>query len=497
MDALRGIVAAARRGGPWSLAPAVALVAWLLCASAAAAQSAPLGPVVISSSSGTPLVISGLASDKLPVGVSIGTEACIPSRRVYTSEGERWIFQKWSDGSTDDCITPDKAGEFRALYSHEVLLIVNSPVADTQRSTWVPYGVPVSLDVPPIVPDGDVDRYRFQSWSGGETPFDHANTIAPLKPTNLEVKWVREHQVTIEQPDGAGIQGSGWYADGSNLVLRAPDTLPGGGDQERFKFQGWQSDSYPAAVIQNPQTPLAALKIDAAYTVRAAYLKQYLVNADSPLGNLKHDWVNDGDTVVLEAPATSDVVPDQERLVFKRWDGMDGLLSPKIAGKVDKPISVSAVYERQVMLKVDAPRGASGDGWQKVGNVANVSVPGSYSDSPLLQSTFTNFGGYPVGQSAVQVLVNEPTTLTALYRTEPNLIVLALLLCLPLLAVLVYLGVVRGWFVDWKLRAGARLGRFRRKPAVSPQEQQSLQLAELPGRNGTHLPLPIGEEKRN
>jgi hypothetical protein len=487
------------------LISATTLVVWtavsVLNASPAAAQQ-QLGPVVISSTSGTPLLVNGLAPDKLPVGAGVGTEVCLPSRQVYVTEGERYTFQRWSTGATDQCIVTDRPGEFRAMYSHEVLLVLKSDVQSAQRSTWAAYGVPVKLDVPQLVQDTDDSRYRFQSWSEGETPFQAANIIAPVKPTTLQVNWVHERMVTIEAPDGADIKGSGWYAEGSNLVLRAPDTVPGSSDQDRLKFAHWESDSFPTPVLQNPTNTLTALKIDAAYTLKAVYTKQYLVDANSPFGSLKHDWVNDGETVVLEAPATADVVPDQQRLVFKRWEGMDGLLSPKVTGKVDKPINLTATYERQVMLTVNAPHGAAGDGWQTVGSVARVTVPGSVSQMFLLNSTFVAFGGYPNGQSSIQVLVNEPTTVTALYRSEPNLGVLSLLLLLPSLAVLIYLGVVRGWFLEWRMRVEDRILelRLRRRfgKRVTLTRSSSLDTAtQIPGRNGTHLPLPVGEEQRN
>ncbi len=302
-------------------AGALLLSGGALTASAASAQQ-QLGPIIVSSSSTTPLLVNGLAPDKLPAGAPLGTELCVPTKQAYASEGERFLFQKWSNGSTDECIKPDQAGEYRALYNHEVLLVIKSDVPGTQRSMWAAYGVPVKLDVPPVVQDGDTTRYRFQSWSDGETPFQPGNTIAPVKPATLQVSWVKEHQVTIESPDGANIQGSGWYADGSNLVLRAPDTFAGDSDQARYKFNHWESDSFPAAVLQNPTTVLTAFKVDNAYTVKAVYDHQYLVDAQSPFGALKHDWVNDGDSVVLETPATADIVQDQQRLVFKRWDGM-------------------------------------------------------------------------------------------------------------------------------------------------------------------------------
>ena len=467
------------------------------------AQPAPLPPpnlVTISSSSGTPLWINGVESDRLPAETTPGAQVCVPEHKVYKSEGERFIFQQWSTGSTEDCISPARPGVFRAQYTHEVLVLIKSDAPGIQRSMWVTYGQPLSLNVPDVVSVSDQSRYRFQLWTDGETPFQQSNTIAPVKPSVIEVKWVHEHHISVEAPDGADIKGTGWYPDGSNLVLRAPDTLPGSNDQERYKFSAWESDSFPAAVLQNPQAPTTVLKVDAPYTVRAAYNKQYLVDARSPFGSLKRDWIKDGDDVVLETPAVTDVVPDQERLVFKRWDGMDGLFSPKITGRVDRPYIVTATYERQVMLKVNAPHGAAGDGWQKVGNVATVSVPSSVSQMFLLNDAFTGFGGYPAGQSSVQVLVNEPTTLTALYRTEPNLAVLALLLLLPLLAVIVYLMATRGGYVRLRAWLRSRIERVRAlrgKPALPPAHNVSTDLAtELPARNGTHVTLPIGEEQR-
>jgi hypothetical protein len=483
----------------WTQAGALAIAAsaFLLGASVAAAQEQPSSPIQVSSNSGTPLLIDGVEPDKLPTGVAAGTTVCAPGPRVYKTEGDRWIFQQWSDHTPDKCITPTRPGVYRAIYAHEVLVVLKSTAPGVARSMWAPYGEPIKFEVPAVIPSGEDTRYRFDSWSDGETQFDRTNSIAPVKPTALEVRWTREQRLQIDGPENANLQGSGWYPDGTNLVLRAPETLPGESDQARWKFSQWESTSFPPAVLQNAQSPISAVTMQMPYSIRAVYQKQYLVSATSPLGTLKRDWVNEGQDVALEAPAMTDIVADQERLVFKRWDGIDGLLSPKIVGKVDKPINVTATYERQVMLKVNAPHGAAGDGWQKVGNVVTVSVPGTFSEMFLLNSSFTNFGGYPAGQSSIQVVVSEPTTLTALYRTEPNLNVLALLLLLPLLAVLVYVAHRRGgsnWLRARIDRVRAEV-RVRRKSRSRPAADSGLEFtAKIPTRNGTHLPLPIGDE---
>src|SRR5207244_1929084 len=118
-----------------------------------------------------------------------------------------------------------------------------------------------------IVPDGDSTRYRFQGWSDGEQPFELKNTIAPVKPTALEVKWTREYRLQVDASEGVDVKGTGWYPDSSSLVLQAPDVSPGGSDQERYKFSHWESISFPAAVIQSPQTPTTSLTIQLASTV--------------------------------------------------------------------------------------------------------------------------------------------------------------------------------------------------------------------------------------
>ena len=474
------------------------MTAALFGTSIASAQQAPTSPIVVSTNSGTTLFVDGIEPEKLPAGVAAGATVCAPAPRVYKSEGERFIFQQWSDGTTDKCIVPTKPGAYRAIYAHEVLVVLKSAAPGVQRSLWVPFAEPVKLEVPSLVQQGDDSRFRFDGWSDGETLFERTNQIAPVKPTILEAKWIHEYQITIQAPDGADIKGSGWYPEGSSLLIRAPDVLPGSSDQERLKFAGWENSSLRGAVLQNPQVLQAAVKVDAPYVLRAMYDKQFLVDATSTLGTLKHDWIKDGSDVILEAPPIADVVPEQDRLVFKRWDGMDGgLTSPKITGKVDKPISVTAVYERQVMLKINAPHGAAGDGWQKAGSVAPVSVPSTFSEMFLLNSTFSGFGGYPPGQSSIQVLVNEPTTLTALYRTEPNLPVLAMVLLLPLLAVIVYLMATRGGFdsLRARLKRVRSAARARRKSNTPVAETGPLEItSKLPTRNGTHLPLPIGDE---
>ncbi len=166
----------------------VAMTAALFGTSIAAAQQGPTSPIVVSTNSGTSLLVDGIEPEKLPAGVAAGAQVCAPAPRVYKSEGERFIFQQWSDGTTDKCIVPTKPGAYRAIYAHEVLVVLKSTAPGVQRSMWVPFAEPVKLEVPSLVQQTDDSRFRFDGWSDGETLFERTNQIAPVKPTTLEGK---------------------------------------------------------------------------------------------------------------------------------------------------------------------------------------------------------------------------------------------------------------------------------------------------------------------
>lgn len=433
--------AAPRRARSLALRVPVALaLAWafgLLFAPAAAAQT------MVAGSGPNPVLVDGLEPQRLPAEARAGSEVCVQSTRYYSSEGERWTFLHWSNGSGERCVIASGSGVLRPVYKREVLLHVKSAASGLQQSRWVEYGQPAEVEVPEtvaVVGEGERSRYKFQQWSDGETMFQPRNTIAPLKPTTLEARWIKEYQITIESPPQVQILGTGWYPDGGQLVLQAPDIVPGETREERWKFARWEGVGTPIPVIPNPEKPFTTVKVDNSYTIRAVYEKQYLVNARNPLGTIKRDWYKEGQEVVLETPPIIEVTPERERYVFRRWEGLDGLLSPKISGQVDRPVIITAKYDHEVMVNLISPHGGSGGGWQTEGTTITVAVPPSASQYVFLRSTFAGFPGYGAtqGQSSVQVLVREPMVIVALYRTEPDFLVLSFVLLFGLGVALIY-----------------------------------------------------------
>lgn len=428
--------------------PAILIMTVLiLCAVPVAAATSggtviPDEPVITVSSS-VPLLINGILTTTMPVTVSSGTQVSVVSTVYYTSQGERWTFQSWSDGSVSPTITLTTSGTYIARFSHEVLLQVSSNVYDQQQSKWLTADVPYRLTAPAVIPLNDNERYSFQSWSDGETPYQTGNIIAPFKALNITLTYVKEYLFTIKAPDGISIIGSGWYTDGTSLVIQAPQDVYDTIGTTRQDFDSWESVGYPVMVVPSPKNAVTTVKIDGAYTLEANYNRQFKVVASSPFGKLTDSWVNENAEQQLEAPATVDIIPDQERFVFQRWTGMEGLVSPKVSGLITQPVQLNAVYEHQYMVTLNPADTGSGSGWYKAGSVASITMPSSIQKGLFITSRFGGFTGYSGSASTMQVVVDGPLTITANYSTGLDLRVLAIIIVVVLVIAAGVIWVVR------------------------------------------------------
>lgn len=394
----------------------------------------------VSSNSPFPLLIDGIPTEEFPAPVPPGALVCNDRDLQYLGTGERWAFQEWSHGPTEDCVTLPGPGSYRAIYTHEVLLQVRSTVTSVQDSRWVELGVQETVEVPETVEEDAGIRYTFFEWSGGESPFDPENVIAPLVPTVLEPIWIREYLITVVGAEGLDSEGSGWIPDGGTAVIRAQDVqdvVPGA---ERFKFASWQFVSGTALAIDDVQSPIANVVVTGPATFKAAYERQFFVVATAPSGTLKRGWIAEGEELVFDAPAIEEIIPDEQRLVFKGWKGQQGLISPRISGVVSEAVNLEAVYDLEYHVLVEAPYGSSGGGWYPSGSLVRITVPESVQSRMVFKKSFTGFGDRVARGTSVEVLVDGPITITALYSDGVNTGVLALFLLLPLAAVLLFFG---------------------------------------------------------
>jgi len=466
---------------------ALAFVVLFLGAASVFAQELPeqKPPIQVLTIAPISLLIDGIPNATFPAAVTSGSTVCVGLSQHYTGLKERWIFQKWSHGPTSECVTLTQPGAYRALYVHEVVLEIRSRVGRIPASRWVLHGTPMEVEVPDAVQDGNRIRYRFREWSGGENPFTRSNVIAPLEAMTLEVlgnggeklafvSWksvgrpvlsmpglqnpiisfeadapytltadyeqIEQFSVALQGPPGVELEGSGMYQDGRELVIRAPEVVDLASEGERLKFSSWQRLDKSAGPLLDPLSSSSTIAVDAPYTLRADYVKQYFVVATAPFGTLQRGWMDEEAELVLDVPPIEEIVPEQRRLVFKSWEGQEGLFSPRINGVVNKPLNLRAVYQPQVMVTVEAPHGSAGGGWLTMGSTTTIIVPDEAPSRFLFKESFVRFGGYGSGQSSVDVLAQDPVTIAAIYQTRVDLRVLGLLIvAIPVELALIYI----------------------------------------------------------
>ena len=384
-----------------------------------------------------PLVINGVTIDQSPAVVAAGTIVTVLYSEYYVNQGERYIFQGWSNGSKAPSITLPDSGIMVARWAHEILIQVTSVVSSLKQSLWVPYGIPYALKADAESTSSDV-RYTFLQWSGGETPYLLENNVIPLAPMTIEAQYLKEYLLTILAPEGITVSGSGWYADGAGLVLQAPQDIYDDAKTSRQDFKTWESVGSTALVLSNPSPAVMTITVKGPYTLQAVYNQQYLVTAGSPFGALNHDWVNAGAEEQLSAPDTQVVVTDLEQYTFKQWTGIEGLVSPKVSGTVSAPLALTAVYEHQYMVTLNAPNGGSGGGWAKAGSMVTITVPTTTQKGLFMRSRLTGFAGYSTKENTIQVMVQGPLTVTALYTTGLDLRVLGIIIVSVLAAIILW-----------------------------------------------------------
>ena len=204
------------------LAIILALAVLCLMIFSALPVSADTPTPIITVTSSEPLLIGGVLTTTFPVTVAPNTVVSIQNTVYYTSQGERYSFKGWSDGTTGTSDTLTAAGSYSSVWQHEILVVINSVVASLQQSVWLPYGVPYDISAPAKDTEGGNTEYDFQKWDSGETPFAADNTIIPFQPMTVNALYTEQFLLTLAAPDGITPLGGGWYVAGTSVVLQTP-----------------------------------------------------------------------------------------------------------------------------------------------------------------------------------------------------------------------------------------------------------------------------------
>ncbi|MDP3062056.1 MAG: hypothetical protein Q8O40_02400 [Chloroflexota bacterium] len=435
---------------------------------AAPPTAGPPSVATLNENAPIPLLVDGVEKKDLPATLSPGSRACVSSSLTYTGEGERHRFVGWSSGSSELCQTL-LAGITVAFFEKQVLLRISSSVKSVAASKWVPADTVVDLDAPAVVEEGGA-RWTFESWSVGEQPLSRATHLPMLKPQNVEARYTAEYLVQLDSLlDGVALMGGGWYQANTTAVIRAPLYEEQGADR-RLKFVEWQQVGQRPLAIAGLQQQELSIPVSGPLTLRPRYVQEYLVETQNPQGVLLLTWMEKGKTLEVETPAVIDIVEGEERQRFSHWqeqvkEAVPLAQLPKLSIPVDRPVRLEAVYRREFKVTLAAPYGGSGTGWYAENSTAILSVPPQPQAVLFLKKVFQGYAGYPDTGPVLQVVVQGPMSVGAIYKNEVDFRVL----------IFVVAGLL-GAFLIWRLTE-RRTGppQAAAEPAEQPIEEEIIE----------------------
>lgn len=247
-------------------------------------------------------------------------------------------------------------------------------------------------------------------------------TLTHVTKNYLTVKTNPEHITTIP--------GEGWYDQGTNVDLTAPEYV-NVSTGVRYRFSHWDIDGTPQETGVNPIT----VTMDANHTATAYYTLQYYLTVSSPYGTPSgEDWY-DSDTTAYAALDTGVVDHgNKTRRLFTSWGGDASGTNYAQSNPItmNNPKTATANWKTQHLLTVQTnPSGLSP---QPTRNPAGQAGPANswwYDASTNVTLTAQTVTGYTFSYWEVDgasqgaevnpttVNMNTPHTATAFYTSVP------------------------------------------------------------------------------
>jgi hypothetical protein len=199
----------------------------------------------------------------------------------------------------------------------------------------------------PIYLDGFTQRYRgFERvpWMTGVTflKLRHNTTAEPL--------YYREHLVNITIPEGFRIldgNATGWYREGSRIKLPRLSNLTVS-EGTMLVHEGWRS---PTGEIYRPGEELV---VEGPVSLEPVLARYHRVSVRGPPGVVKvagEGWYREGSTATLSLLENVTYVGERTRIVVHGFRTGNETLK-EVSLRVDAPVVVEAVWERQHLLTV-------------------------------------------------------------------------------------------------------------------------------------------------
>ncbi|MBS7645973.1 M6 family metalloprotease domain-containing protein [Candidatus Bathyarchaeota archaeon] len=200
-------------------------------------------------------------------------------------------------------------------------------------------------------------------------------------------------------------------APGSRVTVEVERIVDQGGGT-RSVFKGWDDGSQ-----ENPRT----VTVQGIETLEAEYGRQYLVDVDPDIGEVKGGgWYDENSTARIEAEDPCRVQEGVTRLTFSGWKGDLEGTSPIVELTVDQPLRIQATWTRQYYLRVVSPFGSTmGEGWYDEGKAASFAVVNQTIEGNGTRARFMGWtGDYRGAQPSAALTVDGPKEIRAVWLIE-------------------------------------------------------------------------------
>lgn len=224
-------------------------------------------------------------------------------------------------------------------------LNIDSPYGNISSSTSYLAYKTISLFAPAPVYLGNGTRASFVDWIGSGTgSYSGSNQTAEvtlLDNVTENANWQIEYLLNVSSPVG-GTFGGGWYPAGATTVFGVNSTLLYTNSTSRWAFGGWSNRLTTSNVSVEMAAPIG---------ISALWLREYLVNASSPYGNvIGSGWYATNSTATLSLPVTSINTSNSTRIAFYSWS--DGSRNATTSLNITGPASIYANFRGQSLVSL-------------------------------------------------------------------------------------------------------------------------------------------------
>ncbi|MGD0510203.1 MAG: hypothetical protein ABSA33_00010 [Candidatus Micrarchaeaceae archaeon] len=270
----------------------------------------------------------------------------------------------------------------------------------TSSNNYTAYTV-VPLSAPDAINISQGVREAFTGWTGSGygsyTGVSASHSVTLYDNITETAEWHTQYYLNVTSQYG-NVSGGGWYDANSTGTISVSSSTVAIGPGSRVVFDGWSTGAVAGS------TPI---RVDGPQSIQAIWTRQYYLNATSAYGNATGSgWYDSNSTANVSLTGTTVPINQTQRLAFKQWS--DGRPESSISLKVNSPIMINAVFERQYLVTL-TPENAEG---AKITGVNYYNVSGENTNRSIFAFAGTEYNIEYIYYKGVIVTVDHQFNIT-------------------------------------------------------------------------------------